>query len=209
MTAACMERAPLAIQGARVLLISGAGHDERGSRMLGLARFLLETDGVTVGLLDPARHQASDVYEKWLFADAAIVIAPAGASAIAAHFRPAIDRMAGAGYPARLSERAYGVVVHGDPDAAEQTRRSLCGWLDGLGMVDSDSFAALDRYLGYYEAFPCDEQGQKNDDDYLAEVRNVASAVAHAVTELRAGHVSPPERRGASSVGGHSVGGQV
>ena len=197
MTAACIEQASIAIRGARVLLISGAAHDERNERLLRLARELLEGDGVAVDLLDPSRHQAGDVYEQWLFADAAIIITPADASAIATRFRPAIDRMAGAGYPARLAERAYGIVVHGDPDAVEQTRCALNGWLDGLGMVDADSFAALNRYLGYYESFPCADQEQKDEDDYLAEVRNVASALAHAVTELRAGHVSPPERRAA------------
>lgn len=197
MTVACLSPATIALRGARVLLISGAPHDSRNERLLRLARELLEGDGVTVDLLDPARHQASDVYEQWLFADAAIFITPADASVIATRFRPAIDRMAGAGYPARLAERAYGIVVHGDPDAAEQTRCALNGWLDGLGMVDADSFAALDRYLGYYESFPCADQDQKDEDDYLAEVRNVASALVHAVSELRAGHVSPPERRAA------------
>lgn len=199
MTAVRPAQALTALRGARVLLISGTGGDARNDRLLRLARELLEGDGVEVDLLDPARHQGRDVYEQWLFADAAIIITPADASAIAARFRPAIDRMAGAGYPARLTERAYGIVVHGDPDAAEQTRCALNGWLDGLGMVDADSFAALDRYLGYYESFPCIDLEQKDEDDYLAEVRNVASALAHAVAELRAGHVSPPERRAAYS----------
>jgi hypothetical protein len=195
MTAASIALAPVATEGARVLLIGDAARDERGARMLRLARALLEDDGVAVDQLDPQQHPSSDVYEKWLFADAVIAIAPAGASTIATRFRPAIDRMARAGYPARLAERAYGVVVHGDGDAAEQTRRALCGWFDGLGMVDSDSFAILDRYLGYHEAHGRGDQGLKLDDDYLAEVRNVARAVATAVLELRAGHVSPPERR--------------
>lgn len=197
MTDRCIEPPSVALRGARVLLISGAANDERNNRLLRLARELLEGDGVSVDLLDPSRHRGSDVYEQWLFADAAIIITPADGSAISARFRPAIDRMAGAGYPARLAERAYGVVVHGEPDAAAQTRDALNDWLDSLGMVDADSFAALDRYLGYYESFPCAEQEHKDDNDYLAEVRNVASALAHALAELRAGHVSPPERRAA------------
>lgn len=197
MTVARLAQVPIALRGARVLLISGAADDARNARLLRLARELLEGDGVSVDLLDPARHQAGDVYEQWLFADAAIIITPADASAIATRFRPAIDRMAGAGYPAHLAERAYGIVVHGDSDAAEQTRCALNAWLDGLGMVDADSFAALDRYLGYYETFPSIDQEQRDEDDYLAEVRNVASALAHALAELRAGHVSPPERRAA------------
>lgn len=181
----------------RVLLIDGTGHDERGKRMVALALELLEADGMQADLLDPARHQASDVYEKWLFAHAVLVIAPAGTSAIDARFKAAIERMARAGYPSRLAERAYGVVVHGDETLAGPTRRALCGWFESMGMVDSDSFAALDRYLGYHELPWSRAQPLKGDADYQAEVRNVAHAVANAVTELRAGRLSPPERRGA------------
>jgi hypothetical protein len=177
-----------AIERSRVLLMNGSHDDPRTSRMIGLSRELLEADGFQVDLL----HQGSDVYEKWLFAHAVIVIAPAGASLIDARFKPAIERMANAGYPA-LSERAYGVVVHGDD--ADATRSALTGWFDALGMVDSDSFATLDRYLGYREASAGAGPQRKADADYEAEVRNVTRAVANAVTELRAGRLSPPERR--------------
>ncbi|MES2316034.1 MAG: NAD(P)H-dependent oxidoreductase [Pseudomonadota bacterium] len=189
----------VATERSRVLLITGAGHDVRTRRMIRLSQELLEAEGVEVDMLDPDRHQATDVYEKWLFAHAVIVIAPAGEAPVPSHFRQPIDRMAGAGYPAQLANRAYGVVVHGDDARAEESRRALNDWFDAMGMVDSDSFAILDRHLGYHEPAVGDEPARKGDDDYQAEVRNVARAVANAVTELRAGRLSPPERRARSA----------
>lgn len=193
MTAACTEPAPATFERSRVLLINGSGHDERTARMVRLSQELLEADGVEADLLDPAIHQSTHVYEKWLFAHAVIIITPAGSSTIAQRFKPAIDRLAGAGYPRHLTNLAYGVVVHGAPEDVESTRSSLTGWFDTLGMVDSDTFATLDRYMGYRE--PDDDFAYHGDEDYQAEVRNVARAVSSAVADLRAGKLSPPERR--------------
>lgn len=196
MSAAITNPAPTHAERSRVLLISGAGDDAATTRMIALSSALLEESGIEVDILDPAQHQSTHVYEKWLFAHAVIVIAPAGSTMIAERFRPAIDRLAEAGYPGQLAERAYGVVVHGDSDSAEQTRRALAGWFEGMGMVDSDSFATLDRYLGYHEQ-SAEQDAPMSEADYEQEVRNVASAVANAITELRAGRLSPPERRAA------------
>lgn len=193
MTAACTEQAPATVERSRVLLINGSEHDERTGRMVRLSQELLEADGVEADVLDPAIHQSTHVYEKWLFAHAVIIITPAGSSTIAQRFKPAIDRLAGAGYPKHLADLAYGVVVHGAPDDVESTRSKLTGWLDTLGMVDSDTFATLDRYMGYRE--PDDDFAYHGDEDYQAEVRNVARAVSSAVADLRAGKLSPPERR--------------
>ena len=176
----------------RVLLIDGSDQDARTARMVRLSQELLEESGMEVELLDPALHRAADVYEKWLFTDGVMIIAPSGSGAIGRQFRPAIDRLAAAGYTAKLADRAYGVVVHGENDQLHDTKGTLTGWLDGMGMVDADSFAALDHHLGYHEDAPealCAER------DYEAEVRSVARAVSNAVTELRAGRLTPPERR--------------
>lgn len=175
----------------RVLLIDGSDCDERTGRMVRLSQELLEESGMEVELLDPALHRAADVYEKWLFTDGVMIIAPSGAGAIARQFRPAIDRLAAAGYTAKLADRAYGVVVHGDAEMLHDTRDTLTGWLDGMGMVDADSFAALDHHLGYHEDAPVTPAAH----DYEAEVRSVARAVINAVAELRAGRLTPPERR--------------
>lgn len=176
----------------RVLLINGSQQDERTARLIALAQELLEADGLEIDVLDPAVHRSADVYEKWLFAHAVIIVAPAGASTIAQHVKPAVDRLTAAGYTAHFAERAYGVVVHGNGAAIDGTRRLLTGWLDAMGMVDSDSFAALDCHLGYHDA---DEGRAGADADSHEEVRNVARAVRNAVTDLRAGRLTPPERR--------------
>ena len=176
----------------RVLLINGSQQDERTARMIAMAQELLETDGLEVDVLDPAVHRTADVYEKWLFAHAVMIVAPAGASAVAQHVKPPIDRLTAAGYTAHFADRAYGVVVHGQGPAIDGTRHLLTDWLDAMGMVDSDSFATLDRHLGYHEGGEPHFDGEA---DCQAEVRNVARAVHNAVTELRAGRLSPPERR--------------
>ncbi|QYF94120.1 NAD(P)H-dependent oxidoreductase [Massilia sp. PAMC28688] len=181
----------------RVLLIDGSEQDDSAQRehtvrMVHLSKQLLEESGMEVELLDPALHRSSDVYEKWLFTDGVMIIAPTGSEAIGRQFRPAIDRLAAAGYTAKLADRAYGVVVHGQRDQMPGMREDLTGWLDGMGMVDADSFAALDHHLGYHEGVPGAAQEQH---DYEAEVRSVARAVSNAVTELRAGRLTPPERR--------------
>jgi multimeric flavodoxin WrbA len=178
----------------RVLLINGSHQDERTARMISLAHELLAADGLDTDILDPAIHRTADVYEKWLFAHAVMIIAPAGASTIAQHVKPPIDRLTAAGYTTHFADRAYGVVVHGQGAAIDTTRPLLTGWLDAMGMVDSDSFATLDRHVGYHEP-SIEEQAAEGDEDCQEEVRNVARAVRNAVTELRAGRLSPPERR--------------
>lgn len=178
----------------RVLLINGSQRDARTGRMIAQARDLLDADGFDTDVLDPAIHRTADVYEKWLFAHAVMIVAPAGSLSVARHVKPAIDRLRAAGYTAHFAERAYGVVVHGCGTASDSTRPLLTGWLDAMGMVDSDSFATLDRHLGYHE--PAQEPpASDGDDDCREEVRNVARALRNAVTELRAGRLTPPERR--------------
>ena len=179
----------------RVLLINGSQQDERTARLIALAQELLEADGLEIDVLDPALHRSADVYEKWLFAHAVMIVAPAGASTIAQNVKPAVDRLTAAGYTAHFAERAYGVVVHGNSAALDGTRRLLTGWLDAMGMVDSDSFAALDRHLGYHDADEQRDAAEAADADSQEEVRNVARALRNAVTDLRAGRLSPPERR--------------
>jgi hypothetical protein len=102
--------------------------------------------------------------------------------------------MAGWDYPKHLANRAYGVVVHGDVAGIEMTRRGLTDWLDWMGLVDSGSFAKLDRYVGYFESYAESHEALDRDIGFQEEVRNVARAVAKAVEELRAGRLSQPDR---------------
>jgi hypothetical protein len=97
-------------------------------------------------------------------------------------------------YPKHLSGRAYGVVVHGDVAGIEGARRALCDWLEWMGLVDSGVQSKLDRFIGYYEPYATSHDMLDKDKAVQAEVRNVAGAVANAVTALRAGILSEPDK---------------
>jgi hypothetical protein len=194
MTAASPHTASEPLERSRILLINGAEHDDATTSMITFAADLLREDGVDIDVFVPASEQPAHIAEQWLAAHAVIVIAPAGSTALAARLGQAIDAIAASGASGQLAERAYGLVVHGDATAAQPTRHAIAAWLDGMNMVDADSFATLDRYLGYHDASQSDAL-KPGDDDHRAEVRNVAHAVTTAITELRAGRLSPPERR--------------
>jgi hypothetical protein len=61
-----------------------------------------------------------------------------------------------------------------------------------MGLIDAGAVSPLDRYVGYYESYA--ESHEVLDRDLAAqeEVRNVARAVAEAVSELRANRLSVP-----------------
>jgi hypothetical protein len=61
-----------------------------------------------------------------------------------------------------------------------------------MGLIDAGNQARLDRYIGYYEPYATSHNALDADQAVLAEVRNVAKAVAGAVKELRAGTLSQP-----------------
>jgi len=97
-------------------------------------------------------------------------------------------------YPKHLAGRTYGLVVHGDVAGIEGTRRGLSDWLDWMGLVDAGSLARLDRYIGYYEPYATSHDALDADKAVLAEVRNVANAVAGAVKLLREGGLPQPDQ---------------
>jgi len=163
----------------------------------------------------------NEIYEKWVAAHGVIIFTPVYWYQTPAVLKLMIDRlvcadggnpdptsthgkktgeakaleMAGWDYPKHLADRAYGVIVHGDVAGIEMTRRGLTDWLDWMGLVDSGSFAKLDRYVGYYEPYAQSHEVLDRDTDFQEEVRNVARAVSNAVTELRAGRLSQPDRQ--------------
>jgi hypothetical protein len=63
-----------------------------------------------------------------------------------------------------------------------------------MGLIDAGSKARLDRYVGYYTPYATSHDALDADAPMQAEVRNVASAVAHAVKALRAGTLSQPDK---------------
>jgi multimeric flavodoxin WrbA len=97
--------------------------------------------------------------------------------------------MAGWDYPQHLAGRAYGLIVHGDVAGVEGSRRALSDWLDWMGFIDAGVQARLDRMIGYYQPYANSHEALDQDEAVQEESRNVARAVAKAVTELRAGRL--------------------
>jgi multimeric flavodoxin WrbA len=162
----------------------------------------------------------NEIYERWVSAHGVILLTPTYWYQAASPLKLMMDRMvcadggnpdptsthgkkpeeakaielAGWDYPKHLAGRTYGVVVHGDVAGIEGVRRSLCDWLDWMGLVDAGNHARLDRYIGYYEPYATSHETLDRDTAVQEEVRNVARAVVQAVGELRAGKLSQPGR---------------
>ena len=166
-----------------------------------------------------ALHQTNDwmaeIYQRWTAAHAVIIVSPVYWYQSPSPLKLMIDRlvcadggnsdptstsgkkvgkakeleMAGWDYPQHLAGRAYGLIVHGDVAGIEGSRRALSDWLDWMGFIDAGAQARLDRYIGYFEPYATSHDTLDQDLPVQEEARNVARAVAQAVTELRAGRL--------------------
>ena len=162
----------------------------------------------------------AEIYERWVAAHGVIILTPVHWYQSPSPLKLMVDRlvcadggnpdptttqgkkpalakaleMKGWDYPKHLSGRTYGVVVHGDVAGIEGARRSLTDWLDWMGLIDAGSQARLDRFIGYYEPYANSHDTLDADKAVQTEVRNVASAVAHAVQSLRAGTLPQPDQ---------------
>jgi multimeric flavodoxin WrbA len=162
----------------------------------------------------------NEIYERWTAAHGILIVTPVYWYQVASGVKLMMDRLvcadggnpdptstggkdpkkakslelAGWSYPKHLAGRAYGVVVHGDAAGTEGVRRSLCDWLEWMGLIDAGSHAKLDRFIGYYEPYATSHAALDRDTAVQEEVRNVARAVAGLVTELRTGKGVPPDR---------------
>ncbi len=162
----------------------------------------------------------NEIYEMWVRAHGVILITPVYWYQVASPLKLMIDRLVcadggnpdptsthgkrpqeakalelqGWDYPKHLAGRTYGVVVHGDVAGIEGVRRALCDWLDWMGLIAAGSRARLDRYIGYFEPYALSHEALDADTAVHEEVRNVASAVANAVRELRGGRLQAPDR---------------
>ena len=162
----------------------------------------------------------AEIYERWTAAHAVIIVSPVYWYQSPSPLKLMIDRLVcadggnpdpssthgkkpaeakalelkGWDYPKHLAGRVYGLVVHGDVAGIEGSRRGLSDWLDWMGLIDAGSKARLDRFVGYYEPYATSHDTLDADKAMQAEVRNVASAVACAVAQLRAGTLSQPDR---------------
>lgn len=93
-------------------------------------------------------------------------------------------------YPKHLAGRAYGLVVHGDVAGTEGVRKALSDW---MGLIDAGALSRLDRLVSYYESYAESHEALDRDLARQQEIRNVASAVANAVAEIRTGSLSAPD----------------
>lgn len=168
-------------------------------------------------------HQTNDwmaeIYERWVAAHGVLIVTPTYWYQAPSPLKLMIDRLVcadggnpdptsthgkdaaqakrleldGWDYPKHLAGRVYGVVVHGDVAGVEGLRRSLCDWLDWMGLVDAGDKARLDRYIGYYEPYATSHDALDADKAVQAEVRNAAKAVAAGVRLQRAGRLPQPQ----------------
>jgi multimeric flavodoxin WrbA len=161
----------------------------------------------------------AEIYERWVVAHGVILLTPVHWYQATSPLKLMMDRLvcadggnpdptstsgkdaekakamelAGWPYPKHLAGRAYGVVVHGDVAGVESVRRSLCDWLDWMGLVGAGTQSRLDRYVGYYQPYATSHDELDSDDALFEEVRNVARAVARAAIDLRSGKLVPPD----------------
>jgi multimeric flavodoxin WrbA len=163
----------------------------------------------------------AEIYERWVSAHAILIVTPVYWYQAPSPLKLMIDRLvcadggnpdptstsgkdpdkakamelAGWNYPKHLSGRVYGVVVHGDAAGIEESRRTLCDWLDDMELVGAGTMSRLDRYIGYYKPYATSHEDLDTDTDLCEEVRNVARSLAEATSEMRAGRLSVPDKR--------------
>jgi len=170
--------------------------------------------------LGQADDWMNEIYERWVAAHGVVIITPVYWYQVTSPLKLMMDRLvcgdggnpdpttthgkdpekakqlelSGWDYPKHLADRIYGVVVHGDVAGIEGVRRSLCDWLDWMGLIDAGTQAKLDRFIGYYEPYATSHETMDKDTALLEEVRNVARAAANAIAHLRAGTLVVPDR---------------
>lgn len=180
--------------GPRVLVIDCAGCDS-GRGMAALARDLLVREGVqaTVLRLGSTPESIALLVRSWVSAHGVLICTPASELEPGGALAQAIDRLdCSAGmsrFPDYLADRVYGVAVSGNTLLAEATRRALAGRLDRMGLVDSGTFAQLDRHAGYFEPAEAAEAVCSDTASFVEQVENVALAVCRGVRDLCAGRV--------------------
>jgi multimeric flavodoxin WrbA len=161
--------------------------------------------------LNQVNDWMNEIYERWTRAHAIVIVTPTHWDETPSALKLMIDRLVcadggnpdptatggknpekakalelqGWKYPKHLSDRVYGLVVHGDVGGVEPSRRALSDWLDWMGLVDAGEQARLDRYVGYYEPYATSHESLDADKAVQEETRNVARAVARFTRELR------------------------
>lgn len=90
-------------------------------------------------------------------------------------------------YPRHLAGRVFSVIVHGDTEGAENTRRGLADWLRSMELESAGALAEIDRYVGYWKNYSEGHADFDKDDGLQGEVRNAALTLREAVLAKRSG----------------------
>lgn len=165
----------------------------------------------------------NDIYPRWVAAHGIMIVTPVNWYHTSSVLKLMIDRLvcadggnpdptrthgknaaeakaielAGWDYPRHLAGRLFAVVVHGDSEGAENVRRALSDWLASIGLEAAGHTAALDRYIGYWQAYATSHQALDADTALQEEVRLAARTLLNAVAAKRAGKraAAAPELR--------------
>jgi multimeric flavodoxin WrbA len=95
--------------------------------------------------------------------------------------------MDGWDYPRHLKGRLFSIIVHGDTEGAENTRRGLSDWLKSMELESAGALAEIDRYIGYWKNYAEGHADFDKDEGMQGEVRNAALALREAVLAKRHG----------------------
>jgi multimeric flavodoxin WrbA len=170
--------------------------------------------------LDQVGDWMAEIYERWVAAHGILILTPVNWYHATSVLKLMIDRLVcadggnpdptstggknpekakalelkGWPYPKHLAGRAYGLVVHGDVEGVDDTRRALADWLNWMGLVDAGSLSQLGRYIGYFAPYATSHLELDRDEAVQDEVRNVARALLSAVSRVRAGTLSAPNQ---------------
>lgn len=97
--------------------------------------------------------------------------------------------MDGWDYPRHLKARHFSIVVHGDTEGAENTRRGLSDWLKSMELESAGAVAEIDRYIGYWKNYSEGHADFDKDEGMQGEVRNAALTLREAVIAKREGRM--------------------
>lgn len=102
------------------------------------------------------------------------------------HAREAKElEMGGWDYPRHLKDRLFSVIVHGDTEGAENTRRGVSDWLKSMDLIPAGPLSEIDRYIGYWEPYATSHESFDKDEGMQDEVRNAAMTLLEAVIATR------------------------
>jgi multimeric flavodoxin WrbA len=97
--------------------------------------------------------------------------------------------MDGWNYPRHLEGRLFSVVVHGDTEGVENTRRGLVDWLRSMELESAGARAEIDRYIGYWKNYAEGHADFDKDEGIQGEVENAALTLREAVLAKRQGRM--------------------